>query len=587
MRGSRWAISAVAVNAILATVSQAQTNSCISSTDGFWDESRLWSLNKPPSIKQSAILITNAASETITIDSITASSFASTLTITNLSVSAPSGSIDTLYLDNTGTIALHILDGLAVGVNFDGAGLRIPAGGELISTNSTLIVDGLLGGQLDDEDTMVIVGGSLITTNCSLQVGGPAPTFYTSSGLLIISNGAAQARDVSIGTGTISGSSGTMELIGGKMTLSANLNLGAGDGGGGGGLLVANGGSFTVGGFTYIASGSITVTNASFLGGGMLMGAFHAGGALTINNGTVTLRGGLNVAVGDVSDGSVQLNGGMLVVTNDIINLGGSSSGAPFTISDGTFLGQAISLQGGGRLFIQGGRSILSSTLGVGYLAAFTVSGGQLFVTNAPIAIFNNTPSIVSGGLLAAGNINLGGGSLAGILLVNGGSVTVSTGMTLGLCFNDNGGNVTVDGGELIVTNAAHTAFIDVRNGQLALSGGLLQVDKLVMTNTCSQFIHTGGTLIVGSVVLDPNAFQIVSVTPQGKDILISWLMAPGSTNALQVSSGGIHGSYNTNGFSDIFIVTNNTTAGSVTNYLDIGGATNKPSRYYRARLAP
>jgi hypothetical protein len=126
-----------------------------------------------------------------------------------------------------------------------------------------------------------------------------------------------------------------------------------------------------------------------------------------------------------------------------------------------------------------------------------------------------------------------------------------------------------------------------VRNGQLILSNGVLRVDKLVMTNSCSSFIHTGGKLIVGSVVLDPNEFQIVSVTPQGKDILISWLMAPGSTNALQVSSGGIHGSYNTNGFSDIFIVTNNTTAGSVTNYLDIGGATNKPSRYYRARLAP
>jgi len=33
--------------------------------------------------------------------------------------------------------------------------------------------------------------------------------------------------------------------------------------------------------------------------------------------------------------------------------------------------------------------------------------------------------------------------------------------------------------------------------------------------------------------------------------------------------------------------VTNNTTAGTLTNYLDIGAATNFPSRYYRARLAP
>jgi hypothetical protein len=104
---------------------------------------------------------------------------------------------------------------------------------------------------------------------------------------------------------------------------------------------------------------------------------------------------------------------------------------------------------------------------------------------------------------------------------------------------------------------------------------------------SCGHFIHTGGTLIIGSVIVDPNAFRIVSVAPQGKDLLVTWLMAPGATNALQATSGGTHGSYTTNGFTDIFIVTNNTTTGALTNYLDVGGATNKPSRYYRARLAP
>jgi hypothetical protein len=144
-----------------------------------------------------------------------------------------------------------------------------------------------------------------------------------------------------------------------------------------------------------------------------------------------------------------------------------------------------------------------------------------------------------------------------------------------------------VDGGQLIVTNATGTGFIDVQNGQLVLSGGVLQVDKLVMTNTCSSFIHTGGTLIAGSVILDPNMFQITSVAQEGNDLRVTWLMAPGSTNALQVSSGDISGGYCTNGFTDIFVVTNNPTPGSLTNYLDIGAATNGPSRYYRARLAP
>jgi hypothetical protein len=139
----------------------------------------------------------------------------------------------------------------------------------------------------------------------------------------------------------------------------------------------------------------------------------------------------------------------------------------------------------------------------------------------------------------------------------------------------------------LVVTNASGAGFIDIQNGQLILSNGVLQVDKLVMTNSCSQFIHTGGTLIVGSVILDPNAFRITSVAREGNNLLVTWLMAPGQTNALQATGGSTKSSYTTTGFTDIFIVTNNTTTGSLTNYLDIGGATNKPSRFYRARLAP
>jgi hypothetical protein len=46
-----------------------------------------------------------------------------------------------------------------------------------------------------------------------------------------------------------------------------------------------------------------------------------------------------------------------------------------------------------------------------------------------------------------------------------------------------------------------------------------------------------------------------------------------------------MNGNYATNGFANIFSVTN--VAVSVTNYLDIGGATNFPLRFYRVRLVP
>jgi hypothetical protein len=57
--------------------------------------------------------------------------------------------------------------------------------------------------------------------------------------------------------------------------------------------------------------------------------------------------------------------------------------------------------------------------------------------------------------------------------------------------------------------------------------------------------------------------------------------MGNNKTNALQFANGG---NYTTN-FTDLFIVTN--TLGTVTNYLDAGGATNTAARYYRVRLVP
>ena len=81
------------------------------------------------------------------------------------------------------------------------------------------------------------------------------------------------------------------------------------------------------------------------------------------------------------------------------------------------------------------------------------------------------------------------------------------------------------------------------------------------------------------------SAFRITSVTVTGIDVLINWMTGIGKTNALQWTAGAADGSYNTNSFADLFIVTN--TTGTVTNYLDVGAATNFPARYYRVRLVP
>jgi hypothetical protein len=88
----------------------------------------------------------------------------------------------------------------------------------------------------------------------------------------------------------------------------------------------------------------------------------------------------------------------------------------------------------------------------------------------------------------------------------------------------------------------------------------------------------------------DPNdatdkPLRITAITRESDDIRVTWQTFTGTTNALQSTGGDPEGNYNTNTFADAFTVTN--AAGSTTNYLDIGAATNFPARYYRVRLVP
>ena len=88
---------------------------------------------------------------------------------------------------------------------------------------------------------------------------------------------------------------------------------------------------------------------------------------------------------------------------------------------------------------------------------------------------------------------------------------------------------------------------------------------------------------------LDPtnsaSALRIISVVQQTNDVVITWTTAGVRTNAVQATVGDANGGY-TNNFNDI--------SGSIiipvigdatTNFTEIGGATNNPSRYYRIRL--
>jgi T5SS/PEP-CTERM-associated repeat protein len=245
----------------------------------------------------------------------------------------------------------------------------------------------------------------------------------------------------------------------------------------------------------------------------------------------------------------------------------------------------------------------------------------------------NNTAVVVDGGVLrCSGSFWIGGdpgsAGLSNSLVVAGGSTFASN------LFVACGNLIQLDSGSILVTNSSVGAVLQVR-GRFVLNGGVLRADRFVMTNACAQFVRTGGTLIYGTAVLDPNtsavgdgipngwkqqygldpfdpnlanenpdgdgmnnlqeylagtdptnsasAFLITSIVRTNNDLLITWTTAPGKTNALERTSSAT-GAYTTNNSAHIFTVT---TTGATTNYLDVGGAIKSAARYYRVRLVP
>jgi hypothetical protein len=83
------------------------------------------------------------------------------------------------------------------------------------------------------------------------------------------------------------------------------------------------------------------------------------------------------------------------------------------------------------------------------------------------------------------------------------------------------------------------------------------------------------------------SGLRIISVVQQSNDVVITWTTAGGHTNAVQATAGDAGGGYATNftNISGSIIIPGS--GDTTTNYVDTGGATNTPSRYYRIRLVP
>src|ERR1017187_8715843 len=229
---------------------------------------------------------------------------------------------------------------------------------------------------------------------------------------------------------------------------------------------------------------------------------------------------------------------------------------------------------------------------------------------------------------------------------------TVSSNFVVGDCANGAVGVVSVYRSTLAVTNASHTAVLDLENGTITVNAsGMLVADVIVATNPCGVIFNAGGIISYRTLILDPNGdtdldglpnwweqlhgfdpldpfldngpygdpdgdgysnweeylagsdprnplstplqiipppFQITSMVRSGNNIVLTWMTLAGTTNQLQVASGGSGGAFSTNGFTNLgaqMLIGGNGVI--TTNYTDVGGATNKPGRFYRVWLVP
>ena len=564
MKTNSYRVGLLGVVLLLATALpgrvHGQANRWINTADDQWEIGANWSAGVPNGTQ--SIFITNGVnSKTITVNNATVLSNAlnSCMTVSNLIISAPSSFQNTLSLTNAGTSTEFVVRGT----------LTVSPRGSLTITNSILRVgvSGLGATTWTVDGTTTLNSGTIVSfASCGLFCFVVRPTVIgsTSTGVFTVAGGRWVSAPVQLGSSL--SSYGTLTIAGGSVTMSAGL------------------------------SGPIY--------------------ALDVVNGTVWLLGGALQTSSSVSIGDAGGNGQMIVsngtwTTSTAPSIGASGGSGTLTIAGGTAAPNQIYVG-----------------VGAGSRGAIWETGGQFTPGDLQVGLDNAGQMTISNGTFLAGTIYVGvNANSAGTFTMAGGTGSVDGWLYVSALGCSTTGIVNIVGGSLNVTNSAHTAFLELDGGTLTMSGGTLRADKIVVTN-CAHFVQTGGTLICTNFMLDatndadsdgvPNGadavpfnpnndsdgdglsnlqeylagtsptnsasvLRITSIATEGINIRVTWMTGPGKTNALQRTAGAA-GSFSNN-FAAIFTVTN--TVGTITNYLDLGAATNGPAFYYRVRLVP
>lgn len=502
---------------------------------------------------------------------------------------------------------------VSIGESNTAAGtLQINGGTTLISTSLTVRSNSIPGAGV------TVSGGALYITNAThtattIMNGG---SLFLGAGLFatdnfILTNGGSGAALSDVLIGTTPGTTNTVALSGGSRLVLTNATLGLGNNGTG----IASITDATV---------NVTTLNLGSAAGGLGSLTLHSNSLLLVESNLTVISGSL------VATSSITLNGGSCTASNGLTQIGSQGNGL-LTISSGnhTFrqimLGSANGVGSGGFHFLGGHVTLLGvgTAPGQGLDSNWILwEGGDLDGSGTCLTIANGNDSNVSipdyafnvRGQLNSMYVGYSAGHIGTFTQAASSSVvTITTQMILGNgdCVQGAQGNVILSSGTLYVTNAAHTAILDVRNGTFTLGpGAKLVVDNLILNSACGRFVKQSGGILIknqapqlspdldadgdgqsnaaealaGTDPLNPSSkFQMTGVVKtNGNSIRVDWTTVGGHSYVVQTN-----GNLGTGTYHDLSlpIVVPGTIEGA-TNYVHTNGATTG-TRFYRVRLGP
>ena len=508
---------------------------------------------------------------------------------------------------------------VSIGESNTAAGsLNVTGGTTLISTSLTVRSNSQGGFGVS------AFGGALYITNAThtattILNGGSlflfAGVFDTDNLILANGGGVTALKDFSVGTKA--GATNTLAVSSGSLLYFTNATLGLGN----------NGTSTGAGtGIADIADATMEVTTLKLgsTAGGLGLLTLHSNSVLNVASNLTVVSGSL------MATSSITLMGGSCTASNGLTQIGSSGNGV-LTIYSGnhTFrrilLGSTNGLGSGGFHFLGGHLKLLGSGTGPGQgLDSNWIlwEGGDLDGSGTSLTIGNGNDSNVSipeyaynvRGQLNSMYVGYSAGHTGTFTQAANSSVVVITDQMImgnGDCVVGARGNVNLIGGTLYVTNATHTATLDVRNGTFILGAGAkLVVDNLIVNSACGHFIkQPGGILITNHAPQLPpdldsdndgqsNAAEALAgtdpvnplsnfqtkgvVKTNGNSIRVEWTTVGGHSYVVQTN-----GNSGSNTFHDLSLpIVVPGTAEGTTNYVHINGATNSAT-FYRVRLGP